>query len=204
RFRLDRRPTLVVLDGAERLDVVPFLTSLLATSPECRVLVTSRVPLGADWERVYPLGGLGLDAPGGEPDDAVLLFLRRARRIAPRLELGEDDLETVARVCRAVGGSPLAIEVAAAWARSLPLAVIAERLERDDELLERGPAGSRLRATLDQAWEQCSDAERAALASLSLFSGAFTAAAAEAVAGAFPAVLAGLVERSLVTPERDG
>lgn len=204
RVRLDRRPTLVVLDGAERLDVVPFLTSLLATSPECRVLVTSRVPLGADWERVYPLGGLGLDAPGGEPDDAVLLFLRRARRIAPRLELGEDDLETVARVCRAVGGSPLAIEVAAAWARSLPLAVIAERLERDDELLERGPAGSSLRATLDQAWEQCSDAERAALASLSLFSGAFTAAAAEAVAGAFPAVLAGLVERSLVTPERDG
>src|SRR5690606_38303829 len=87
RVRLDRRPTLVVLDGAERLDVVPFLTSLLATSPECRVLVTSRVPLGADWERVYPLGGLGLDAPGGEPDDAVLLFLRRARRIAPRLEL---------------------------------------------------------------------------------------------------------------------
>lgn len=195
--RLERRPALVIFDGADRLDLTAALEVLVDRCRQSRFLVTSRMPQDGQGY-VFPLGGLSV-SDAQEWSEAARLFARRATRVAPRLHLSDDDRPLVDHICRAVGGSPLAIEIAASWARNLPLTLIAERIEHDGDLLEDGPAGSRLRTTLDQTWEQCSEAERAALMGLTVFPAGFTANAAEAVSGASPTVMAGLIERALVT-----
>ena len=68
--------------------------------------------------------------------DAVALFVSRVRSSGVPLSLDEENTETVGRVCRLVGGLPLAIELAAGSARVLPIDEIALEIERGIDLLE--------------------------------------------------------------------
>jgi predicted ATPase len=180
-------------------------------APEVRVLVTSRESLRLQEEWIYPLAGLGVprgEAPAprasGAPDgdDALLLFERCARRVRAGFDL-EAERTRVVRVCRAVDGNPLAIELAAGWLRTLPLDEIERELERGIGILASRhrdvPERQRsMRAVLEASWRLLGDEEQRVLARLSVFRGTFRRADAERVAGASLPILATLVEKSLL------
>jgi len=178
---LGMAPTLLVLDNCEHLveavaDLVAYLT---ATTPELRVLTTTRAPLAIAAERVYPLPQLGID-------DAVALFRDRATAARPGVRLDEDDVRAV--VAR-LDGLPLAIELAAAKVRVMSPAEILRRLEDRFALLRGGDrtAHSRhqtLLAVIDWSWNLLGERERRALRRLSAFPDGFTLEAAEEVLGA--------------------
>ena len=142
--------------------------------------------------------------------DAVRLFVERAAAADPGFALDAANAPVVAELCRRLDGLPLAIELAAARVRALPAAEIAARLDDRFRLLAGGgraldPRQQTLRATVDWSWELLEEPDRRLLRRLSVFSGGWTVAAAEAVCGGDGLdpgeVLEGLfrlVDRSLV------
>ncbi|MGW6931723.1 BTAD domain-containing putative transcriptional regulator [Lentzea sp. NPDC054927] len=168
--------SLVVLDNCEHVvsAAASLCEQLLASAPSASVLATSREPLGIPGEVVFPVAPLDLD-------HAVRLF-------AARVGVAFDGA-VVRRVCAALDGIPLAVELAAARARSLSAAQLEARVDSRLRLLDRGartgPLRHRtLRAVIDWSWELLDDAERVLLARLAVFVGGATAAAVHSVCGA--------------------
>lgn len=209
----------LVLDNAEHLPGLPaVLQRLLDGAAGLQLLVTSRARLHLAGEWVLPLAGLAVpdddsrDAAAAPSFDALRLFELRARAARPDFDLAHA-LDAAIAVVESVGGLPLAIELAAAWVRLLPLPEIARELQRSVDLLERDPASTSvparpehasLRRVLDQAWALLAPSERKALAALSAFRGGFDAAAARAVAGCTLPLLSALVDHSLVAAGEGG
>jgi predicted ATPase/DNA-binding SARP family transcriptional activator/tetratricopeptide (TPR) repeat protein len=214
---------LLVLDNCEHLvgACAALVRQLLQASPRARVLATSREVLGVAGEAVWPVPALAVPAAeddsevGAAPEvltgyDAVRLFSERAVTADPSFVLDATSAPVVAELCRRLDGLPLAIELAAARVRMLPVAEIAARLEDRFRLLAGGgrtidPRQQTLRATVDWSWELLEDQDRRLWRQLSVFSGGWTAAAAEAVcagdgldAGDVLEGLFRLVDRSLV------
>jgi predicted ATPase/DNA-binding SARP family transcriptional activator len=212
---------LVVLDNCEHLvgACAGLAQRLLEAGPAVRVLATSRELLGVPGEAVWPVPPLavGPDPAAGQVAgvevlagyDAVRLFAERAAAADPGFALAAN-AAVVAELCRRLDGLPLAIELAAARVRALPPAEILARLDDRFRLLAGGgrtvdARQQTLRATVDWSWGLLEEADRRLLRRLSVFSGGWTVAAAEAVCagdGLDPAeVLEGLfrlVDRSLV------
>ncbi len=87
------------------------------------------------------------------------------RDLATRYQLDGRALSNMARVCRALDGMPLAIELAAARLRTMSLDQLANRLDDRFRLLTGGsrtalPHHRTLRAVVDWSWELLTDAER--------------------------------------------
>lgn len=146
-------------------------------------------------------------AADAESSDAVRLFVDRAQRVRPGFALTPERLVGVVAVCHLVHGSPLGIELAAAWARVLePHEIAAEIAGAPDFLASAArdvPERHRsLRAAFSYSWSLLADAEREVLPRLAVFRGGFTRAAAAAVAGANLAVLAALIDKALVRTQR--
>jgi len=205
---------LLVLDNLEQvIDAAADISRLLEQSPHVKVIATSRVPLRIAGEREFQVAPLPVPQPGQVPGDtheglaAVELFIERARAATPNLTFDADDRETIAEICRQVDGLPLAIELAAARTRSLPIAAIAERLEdRLSLLVSEGHDGPirqlSMRDTIGWSYGLLSDDEQALFRRLSVFIGGFTQEAAEAVChdlGCFASGCIGsLIDQSLV------
>ena len=215
--RLADREALLVLDNCEHVAAgcAELAAAIVAECPSLRVLATSQIPLGLPGERVYPVGPLSVPRDGTvdavEASEAGRMLLDRATGAGQGLALSVANAADVARVCRAVDGLPLALELAAGRLRAFSVAQIAERLDRQLELLaglqEAARHGS-LRAAIDWSHDLLTERERLVFARLSVFIGGFTLAAAEAViaddelsAGAVMGTLGALVERSLVVVE---
>lgn len=208
------REQLLVLDNLEHLlgegqagPLAALIQSMRAGAAGLRLLVTSREPLRLRDEWVLELAGLAV--PRGdrgaeiERSDAAQLFLERARRVAPGLALDSAGRAALAQICRQLEGVPLAIELAAAWARALSPTEIARELDEALDFLSRAdrdaPARHRsMRATLDHSWALLGPDEQSTLARMAVFRGGADRAAAAAVAGASLATLSALVEKSLV------
>jgi DNA-binding SARP family transcriptional activator/predicted ATPase len=205
---------LLVLDNLEHVpDAGAALADLLHRVPGLRLLVTSRRPLGLGVEWLVEVAGLPFPpegAGGGGDADfagfaAVRLFQERARPLRPGVEA---DVDGAARICRLVGGLPLAVELAARWVRAATPSAIADRLEHGLELLHTTapdvpPRHRSMQSVFDASVRLLSGDERRALRRLSVLHG-FDLAAAAAVAGAGLPLLAGLVDQSLVTAGPDG
>ena len=202
---LHDRSLLLVLDNLEQLlDGVAAIGRLLAGAPRLRILATSRAALQLYGEHEYPVPPLDLPPADASfealaANDAVRLFASRARAAASSFALDDDTIGVVAAVCRRLDGLPLAIELAAARAKVLPVESILEHLDESIDILSGGardvPERQRaLRATLDWSFHALSPAEQEVFRALGVFSGGFTEALAQAVAGD-PVPLA---ERSLV------
>lgn len=206
------RRALLVLDNCEHLlDPAAEVASRIASScPNIEVLATSREVLDVAGERVRRVHPLGLDDDGA----AVELFFLRAEASGARLDRSKD-APLVREICRRLDGIPLAIELAAARARSLRPAQILERL---DDMFRLLTAGRRqgierhrtLRATLDWSYGMLSDRERAVLNRLAVFAGSFSLDAAESITGGdllerdeFIDVIDQLVARSVVVPAEE-
>lgn len=132
---------------------------------------------------------------------AALLCLACIRRVRPGFRPTEAEAQAIARLCRLLDGAPLAIELAAAWARALPLAEIVRRLEHGLELLTTTQRGAPERqrsmaATFDYSWRLLTPRERSILRQIAVFRDGFTAEAAAAVAGAGSEDLAALIDAS--------
>ena len=203
--QLSQRRMLLLLDNCEHLvaAAAEVAENLLRGCPEVDILATSREPLGVPGEiswRVPPLA----------PDDAIALFIDRAREHRPDLSIDETTRVTAGQVCTRLDGLPLALELAAAQAAALSLGEIASRLEDRFVLLSRGartapPRQQTLRSTVEWSHNLLDAEERTLLRRLSIFSGSFDLAGAEAVAGgaelaerAVVPCLARLVKKSLV------
>lgn len=210
---LRTRRLLLILDNFEHLiDEVELLSAMLAAAPDVRLLVTSREALNLQEEWLYPLQGLPVPPPAErdaiERYSAVQFFAERARRVNPQFSL-DAERAGVARICRLVEGMPLALELAAAWAKSLSCAVIAAEIERNlgflTTRLRNVPERHRsIRATFDYSWALLSEQERGVFMRLAIFRGGFLPEAAAQVAGATLPLLMALVDKSLVRAEGGG
>ncbi|RSN31864.1 transcriptional regulator [Amycolatopsis sp. WAC 01416] len=191
------RSGLLVLDNCEHLvpAVAGLVAELLAGCPGLRVLTTSREPLDIDGEAMLPLSPL-------HTETAVTLLVDRVRAARPGWTPSPDELTHATRVCEALDGLPLAIELAAARAKVLGLEEIAEALSDRFAVLGPVPRGSLTpHATLREAiaWsiEPLSAADRTLLLRLWPFEGGFPMAAAAGNASEF-ASLSSLISRSVV------
>ncbi|ODU29022.1 MAG: hypothetical protein ABS80_02065 [Pseudonocardia sp. SCN 72-51] len=209
--RLADRQALLVMDNCEHVlgAVADFVGRLLDRCPSAAVLATSREPLELPGEQRVPLGPLATDA-------AVRLFLDRSADARPdddRVDPTGPDRPLLRRICAAVGGLPLGIELAAARTRTFELAEIADSLDRAPGRLSRsGPGPDRhatLLETVDWSYRLAGPDEQILHRRLAVLTGVFTVDAAAALCAVEPLhpdqaldVLGGLVHRSLVTARR--
>ena len=212
---LRRKELLLALDNFEHLIARPaldLLSQILKQAPGVKLLITSRERLNLAAEWLFDVSGLPYPTNGaGEGEDypALQLFIQRAQRIHPTFTLGPNDRAAVARICRMTAGLPLAIELAAAWARVLSPVEMAAELERGLAFLASRAYGAPERhrslvAVFEHSWALLDVSERIALAQLSVFRGGFEWIAAEMVAGAKLPTLQTLADRSWLRLEAHG
>jgi predicted ATPase len=213
---IGERRMLIVLDNFEHLMAGADVPAVLAEGcPELVLLVTSRERLNLEEEWVLPIAGLpapsqdALSQAEALAYDAVQLFVQRARRADVRFTLTEDDIPHVCDVCRLVQGSPMGVELAAAWVKTMPCAEISRALHANLDALESTSRNvserhRSLRATFEYSWVLLDASEQDALRRLAVFRGGFTADAAREVTGASVARLAGLLDKSLLATPAAG
>ncbi|WP_103883653.1 BTAD domain-containing putative transcriptional regulator [Actinacidiphila yanglinensis] len=216
------REALLILDNTEHVieSAAVFAHRVLGECRRLRILATSREPLGITGEALWLVEPLALpDAYPGraemESSPAVQLLRDRAGAVRRDLAVDAQTLSTMVRVCRALDGMPLAIELAAARLRTMSIDQLANRLDDRFRLLTSGsrtalPRHKTLRAVVDWSWQLLTDAERVVLRRLSVFTGGASLEAAERVcAGEEVAaeqvleLLTALTEKSLLLAEGD-
>ncbi len=185
-----------VSHGAERL------SHWLHQVPHSKWLVTTRERLQLVEEWLLPVQGFAELASG------VTLFVQSARRVQPHFSLTGQET-TVAHICQALGGMPLAIELAASWVAILTCEQILLQLEQPLDFLEsywrNTPERQRsLRHILNQTWHLLSAPEQNILQKLSVFQGGFAWTEAAVVAQANLPLLSALINKSLVTTDGRG
>ena len=224
------REALLILDNCEHVieSAAAFADRVLGECRRLRILATSREPLGITGEALWQTEPLALPdaSPGASPGEIAsspAIRLLRDRAGAVRKDLGGDarTLSAMARICRALDGMPLAIELAAARLRTMTVEQLANRLDDRFRLLTSGsrtalPRHKTLRAVVDWSWDLLTEAERMVLRRLSVFSGGASLEAAERVCVARTGeqsaleqdevleLLTSLAEKSLLRTEGDG
>jgi predicted ATPase/DNA-binding CsgD family transcriptional regulator len=203
----DRR-VLLCLDNAEHLlDAVARLAQdVLRRCATVTVLLTSREPLGVPGEAL-------LAVPPMSDDDAVTLFADRARLAEPSFTLDRENERAVRSIVAHLDGIPLALELAAAWVRTLTPQQIEAGLDDRFALLVRGPRGAQRRqrtlaGSIDWSHALLDGTDRAVFRRLAVFAGTFSLPAAQTLcagdrvpaAEVLPA-LGRLVDKSLVVAE---
>ncbi len=217
--QLRQRKGLLVLDTCERVRSAlrPLLEAVLRECPQLHLLATSRQPIGAPTERVWPVPPLALPDPDSSAAEeiarsaAVQLFVERAGNRRPGFRLTQANGPDVARICSLLDGLPLAIELAAAHAGALDVPAMLRVLDDRLRLLVdegRDDRQQTLRSTIAWSYELLTDDEARCFERLSVFAGPFPLAAAEAVAGEDLGrdaleLLLGLTRQSLVAPSAD-
>ncbi|PRY37463.1 BTAD domain-containing putative transcriptional regulator [Umezawaea tangerina] len=206
----------VVLDNCEHVvdAAAALVRTLLAECPDLTVLATSREPLGLTGEVLVPLAPLDVAPPDVAAEHAraypaVRLFADRAAAVRPGFAVGPEHVAAVVRICAAVDGLPLAIELAAARLRQFTAEDVADRLVEHGPfpLLSRGDrtAAARhrtLTAVVRWSWDLLGPRERELAGGFAVFTGGAPLAAVEQVCAGTEDVLADLVDKSLV--ETDG
>ena len=214
--------TLLVLDNCEQVvdGCAELVVALLERSRSLRVIATSRQPLGVPGEQVWRVPGLAVADPAdgaipGEPESpdegAVALFMDRAGGASISFDPDAPGVRaSVRRICAWLDGMPLAIELAAARVPVLSVSQIAERIERDPNLLRHTARAAPERhrtmdAMLEWSHRMLEPGEQRLFRRLSVFRGSFSLAAAESVCAGYLLdvaelldVLAVLIDRSLV------
>jgi predicted ATPase/DNA-binding XRE family transcriptional regulator len=216
---------LLVLDNCEHLieACADLVGELLGKCRNLQVMTTSREPLAITGEMLWQVLPLEVpvhtDATSLErlsANPAVRLFVDRAQA-ASQVSLTPDNALDIARICVAVDGIPLAIELAAARTRMFAIEQLANMLEAGVGVLAapgRFGAASRhraLRATIDWSYDLLTPEQRILLRRFSVFAGGWTLEAAEDVCAGSPIdsstildLLGDLVEKSMVLVDTCG
>ncbi|WP_457337649.1 ATP-binding protein [Rhizobacter sp. P5_C2] len=192
---LASRNLLLVLDNAEHvLEACAQLSyALLSACPALRMLVTSRERLGIVGELTYRVPSLSMPdrEEQGTPErlahfESARLFIERAQLQQPRFVVTPENAPSLASICRRLDGIPLAIELAAARVRLMPVEEVGRRLDQRFDLLTGGsrtalPRHRTLRSLIDWSYDLLNGAEQELLCRASIFSGGWTLEAAERV-----------------------
>ncbi len=209
---LSEKELLLVIDNFEHLVAgAEFLVELLTTTAHLKLLVTSREALNLRDEWLYQVEGMRFPHSGKDAHEeysAVTLFAERARQIRPYFLL-DSERSYVIRICQLVEGMPLAIEMAAAWLKTMTCEEIARQIQGSFDFLMTPlrdvPDRHRsVRAVFDYSWQSLSEVEQDVFMKLSVFQGGCTLQAAEAVTGASLLLISTLVDKSLVRMTPDG
>ena len=201
--QMRHREQLLILDSFEHQ--LPtgrdFLNRMLTAVPNLKCLVTSRERLNLRAEWLFPLSGLGQDRSDSNP--AVDLFLQRVRQSNPNFSPTAADMHSIEQICQLAEGMPLAIELAAYWAREYSCQTIWNRLVQGVSFLERSVADAperhkSMRAAFIYSWQRLAPAERQDFARLSLLPGVISLDAAHSIAETDRNSLASLVDKSMV------
>ncbi|MGD8394838.1 MAG: tetratricopeptide repeat protein [Candidatus Eiseniibacteriota bacterium] len=212
------RQLLLILDNCEHLLEVcsDLVDELLRADAAPRMLATSRETLGVEGEQVYSVPPLQVST-SNQPDtdellqtEATRLFIDRAAAALHGFTLTPERCAAIAHICRRLDGIPLAIEIAAAMVKALPVEEINARLEQSLRVLTRGsktapPRHRTVRATIDWSHELLTELERVVFRRLAVFAGGWTLDAAEQVCAGEPIekwdvldLFTRLVDKSLV------
>ena len=190
------RQTLLLLDNCEHLIVAAaeLIAALLAACPALQCLATSRAPLRIRGEQELLVDPLPLPPAVAESleslaqNEAVALFVERARAVRPTFTLVEANAPSVAALCRRLDGLPLAIELAAARSRILsPAALLAQMSDRL-RLLSGGPRDlparqQTIEATIAWSYDLLDPEAQRLFRQLAVFADGCDLEAATAVAG---------------------
>ncbi len=215
---------LLVLDNLEHLLVPPapnngevrvsmLLAEMVQRTPNIKILATSRERVSIQGEWIFELHGLPVPInyqyDNLEDYSAAALFVQRARQVKANFEVLPNEGSSLASVCRLVEGTPLAIELAAAWVGVLSIDEIAREIETNLDFLATSmrniPERHRsLRAIFDHSWKLLPEEEQLTLTRLAVFRGGFQRQAAERIAGASLSILMSLHSKSLLVRREDG
>jgi predicted ATPase/transcriptional regulator with XRE-family HTH domain len=217
-----RRRMLLILDNVEHLlPAAPVVAELLGAGSKLNVLVTSRAPLRVRGEHEFfvpplpvPMEAERHDLADLAENEAVALFVARVQAVRPGFALTADNAAAVAAICRSLDGLPLALELAAARAKILPLSTLLTLLGARLPLLTGGtrdaPERQRtLRHAIAWSHDLLDAHARVLFHRLGVFVGGWTLEAAETVAnldGALDVLdgLAALADLSLVRLDESG
>ncbi len=161
---------LLILDNAEHIpEISGVVERLLERCGRLTIVVTSRVPLGAPGEHVYTVDPLSIG-------DAVALLTDRARERGANIPAGDETAATLVRIAERLDALPLAIELAAARFRSLTPSGVAERLDRQLDLLSdtrrRGdPRQQTIRSAVGWSYQLLDARDQRLFEALSVFAG---------------------------------
>jgi transcriptional regulator with XRE-family HTH domain len=204
---LHLKKALLVLDNAEHLVAgAGVLGELLKECPQIKLVVTSQARLNLLSEWVFDIQGLPVPQNNQAKEitdfSSVALFLQCGRRVQADFMLRDEDRPWVIKICQIMEGMPLGIELSSAWISLLTCEEIAKEIEQSLDFLSvsMGDLPERhrsIRATLEHSWKLLNAEERLILCRLSVFRGAFSRQAAQAVCGASLANLSSLKHKSL-------
>lgn len=200
---LSPAPSLIVLDNLEQLihdetsttlnDTLIVIQTLLQEAPLLSCITTSRIAVGLGGEQVFPITPLPVPDTGSRlesliQNESIALYTDRARAVRPDFALNDQNSEAVAAVCRLLEGMPLAIEMAAAWVRTLSPQKMRERLEQKMDLLvsrrrDLPPRHQSLYATIEWSYDLLTPELRKIFANLSIFRRSWSLDAAENICG---------------------
>jgi predicted ATPase/class 3 adenylate cyclase len=221
---LRSKEILLILDNCEHLlsASAQIASTLLQSCPNLCILATSREALDIPGEMSFRVPSLSVPDMHHTPPietlsqyESIRLFVERAEAIQPEFELTTANASSVAQICRRLDGIPLAIELAVARVKMMPVEQVTARLDNRFRLLTGGsrtalPRHQTLQALIDWSYDLLSDAERILLQRLSVFAGGWTLEAAEMICAGDAIerddvldLLTQLVNKSLVIPDHE-
>ena len=216
---------LIVLDNCEHLlyACAELATALLRAGARLKILAASREALRIAGETTFPIPALAvpdarakLSTETLQHYEATRLFIERATAANHSFEPTDRNAAAIVDICRRLDGIPLAIELAAARVRALPVETIDARLSDRFRLLAGGdqtarPRQQTLRALIDWSYDLLTEPEKALLRRLSVFAGGWTLEAAEAICTGggldetdILLLLTNLIDKSLVAIDAEG
>jgi predicted ATPase/DNA-binding SARP family transcriptional activator/Tfp pilus assembly protein PilF len=229
---LREKAVLLLLDNLEHLlDGAGLLSDIVCNSCEVKLLVTSRERLNLQSEWVWEVRGLAfppgeqlalqaggvpngmlqedLDAGAWEEYDAVKLMLQSIRRVCPDRSLSVQETAALVRVCQLVEGMPLALELASGWVRFMPLSQIVRQVGQDlgfltSSLRDIPDRHRNIRVLFEHSWQLLSEKEREVVKKASVFRGSFQRDALAHLADTPLALLAMLVDKSMLRAQPSG
>ncbi len=205
---LKMQELLLILDNFEHLAdndaILNFIGQLVSadtpggshTETAVRLIITSRERLFLQTEQVIRVDGLiypptqPTTQPSADPNyEAGHLLHDRVGRITGNHELTNADRQAIWKICHAVEGIPIAIELAAGAAWQKSLSQIASEIQKNIDLLavkmrDLPPRHRSVRAVFDHSWMLLSPHEQQTLARLSIFPATFSYRAARKIIGA--------------------
>ena len=214
--KISDKTILLILDNYEHLlNAATLPAELLRSCSNLKIIVTSREVLKLQEEWVKPISGLAypkdktVDSEQAITYEAIKLFSQRASQRNLDFVLDDKTLEHVIKLCILVEGSPLAIELAAAWIRGLSVEMIYREVSKNINALADTGRNTSSRhtsvlAVIQQSWRLLTSEEQKVMRQLSIYQGRFSQEAAFATTTTTLPVLMNLVDKALITLLPDG
>ena len=192
---LKEKELLLILDNCEHLihGCAEITEKLLRYCPKLKIIATSREALRCEGEITFKVASLAHPEPKhiNTPEEltqfeSVRLFIERALAVNSNFRVTNENAPALAQICYQLDGIPLAIELAAARIKILPLEKICEKLDDRFRFLTGGtrtalPRQQTLKALINWSYDLLTEKEKILFQRLSVFSGGWYLEAAEEI-----------------------